>query len=130
MAAGASVLTDQSLTMALISTGALVLLTVCVCRMAVGMGAIWPQFHLDNPTRIASSLGGILFMLGGITYLVIFCIASIPIMIVLRDFITLGVFPSENRQFWFACGTTTILILSALISWLPMLLGQRRLEPR
>jgi len=130
MASGASILTEQDITMSLISVGALALVTLCVCRMAVGMGAIWPQFHLDNPTRIASSLGGILFMIGGITYLLVMCIASIPVMVVIRDFLDLGVYPSANRQFWTICGVGTILILSGLIAWLPLSLGRKRLEPR
>lgn len=41
-----------------------------VAGLAVGLGAEDPRFHEDNPARIASGVGGVVFMFLGLGYLV------------------------------------------------------------
>ncbi|MFN3200884.1 MAG: putative ABC transporter permease subunit [Bradymonadia bacterium] len=41
--------------------------------LAVGLGATDPRFDEDNPARIASSIGGVVFMLLSVVYLLVSC---------------------------------------------------------
>lgn len=47
-----------------------VLMTYALTGMGVGLGATAPRFDIDNPARIASGMGGVVFMLLGLIYLV------------------------------------------------------------
>lgn len=45
-------------------------MTWALCGMGVGLGATAPRFGEPNPARIASGMGGVLFMLAGLFYMV------------------------------------------------------------
>jgi hypothetical protein len=47
--------------------------------LAVGMGAMFPQFNLPNPMTAVAGLGGILFMLMSLVYLAGLIVLSIPL---------------------------------------------------
>ena len=104
------------------------IVTVSLSGMAVGMGAMWPQFHLDNPTRIASSLGGVLFMLSGCAYLVVICIASAPPLYALRYYVTQDLPPTGSRLWWVVGSIAVLLLVSSLINRIPLKLGSKRLN--
>ncbi len=47
------------------------LLSVCVAAMAVGLGAVYPQFHNPNAAKIASSFGAVIYMILGMIVVLI-----------------------------------------------------------
>ncbi|MGC6417915.1 MAG: putative ABC transporter permease subunit [Bradymonadia bacterium] len=100
----------------------------CLSGMAVGLGAVWPAFHLDNPTRIASSIGGVFFMLLGATLLIAVGLLSAPIFLATRDFIEMGVSPSTSRLYWSIGSFIGLCVLMQLSYWLPMRLGATNLD--
>ena len=104
--------------------------TWAICGLGVGMGAISPRFHLINPTRIASGIGGVLFMLLGMTYLVatMLCIA-LPMM-GLKQYLGIGHVPSARRLTMIALLVAGALILSAVTHYVPLWLGRQALEKR
>ncbi|MEM1350653.1 MAG: hypothetical protein AAGI01_18975, partial [Myxococcota bacterium] len=46
-------------------------LTFCIAAIAVGMGAIYPQFYNPNAASIASSFGALIYMIGSIIMVLI-----------------------------------------------------------
>ena len=58
-------------------TGSLMILflTVCIAGIAVGLGAIYPQFYNPNASAIAASFGALIFMISSI-FMVLLSIAS------------------------------------------------------
>ena len=109
---------SQSLSFTLITTGFLILMSLSLISIALGLGAVYPQFHERNPMRISSSAGGIItvvvslfyvgIMAGGLVWIVTLMeqgssmINLIPIMI-------------------------SILILNIATTALPLWLGHRSL---
>lgn len=69
---GASnLLVDLPLGLSLASVLLTLMMTYALTGMGVGLGATAPRFDIDNPARIASGMGGVVFMLLGLTYLVV-----------------------------------------------------------
>lgn len=54
------------LPLCLLTSAQILLITLLATAMAVGMGAIYPQFHNPNAARIASSFGAVIFMIATI----------------------------------------------------------------
>ena len=105
-----------------------IMVTIGLTGMAVGLGALWPQFHLDNPTRIASSLGGVLFMLLGATLLIAVALLSAPPILALRDYLGSGYVPRTNQLAWVTVCSCGIICVTLLAYWLPLRLGARNLD--
>ena len=98
--------------------------------MAVGMGAADPRFHEDNPARIASSVGGVLFMLLGMTYLVVMvALLAWPIS-TFSFWLGSGYVPSGGRLVLQALLLAAALGLSVLAHVFPRRLGAARLAAR
>lgn len=49
----------------------ILLLSICVAAIAVGMGAIYPQFHNPNAASIAASFGALIFMVSSIVMILV-----------------------------------------------------------
>lgn len=54
------------LSLCLLTSVEILLITFLATAMAVGMGAVYPQFHNPNAARIASSFGAVIFMISTI----------------------------------------------------------------
>lgn len=101
---------SQSLSLTLITTVFLILMSLSLISIALGLGAVYPQFHEKNPMRISSSAGGIItvvislfyvgIMAGGLVWIVTLIeqgskmISLMPIMLsILLVNITTTAFP-------------------------------------
>lgn len=49
--------------MMLVSTATMIFLTVAISAMALGFGALFPQFETENAAQIPTSFGGLIFMM-------------------------------------------------------------------
>ena len=128
LAAGSGLITQLDSWLIAVSMGLASLCTIALSGLAVGMGAMWPQFHLDNPTRIASGLGGVLFMLLGLTYLVFSgALTGWPI-VALRDYLGNGYIPRPIRLVQLGACLIGFIVLTGLTFWLPMRIGAQRLD--
>ncbi len=66
--------------MMLLSVGTIVLLTLAIAAMALGFGALYPQFETENAAQIPTSFGGLVFMMTTIVLLaVVIVIEAIPV---------------------------------------------------
>jgi len=59
---------SQSLSFTLITTAFLILMSLSLISIALGLGAVYPQFHERNPMRISSSAGGIITVVVSLFY--------------------------------------------------------------
>lgn len=60
-----NLLVVQNWLLMLIASVLTLLLTTAVAAMAVGLGAVYPQFHNPNAAKIASSFGAVIYMILG-----------------------------------------------------------------
>lgn len=93
--------------------------------LAVGLGALYPNFNEDNPARIVSGMGGTLNLLLSVGYITVIVAAQILVL----QWRSVGVFV-EPYYFWVALGGACLVIvgLTALCVFLPMHLGLRNLQ--
>ena len=104
------------------------LVTYALTGMGVGLGATAPRFDIDNPARIASGMGGVVFMLLGLTYLVVVsAMLAYPIYIA-RYMIGRGWTPSTPK----IVGAAALFLGALALTWaahhLPLRMGIRALE--
>jgi len=52
-----------------LSTGTIVVATLTITALALGFGALYPNFETENIAEIPTSFGGLLFMMAAVTYL-------------------------------------------------------------
>jgi ABC-2 type transport system permease protein len=68
-----------------VSVGTIVLLTFAIAAMALGFGAVYPQFETENAAQIPTSFGGLVFMMATVALLaVVIVFEAIPVYGYLR----------------------------------------------
>ena len=102
--------------------------TWALSGLAVGLGGAEPQFHEPNPARIASGVGGVVFMLLGMAYLVAVTALLVSPVGGLTTFATTGFVPSAGRLFLQTGLFVGFLGLTVLTHWLPTRLAARKLR--
>jgi ABC-2 type transport system permease protein len=100
--------------------GAVTVMTFTLNGLAIGLGALYPNFKEDNPSKIVSGFGGT------------FCLV-LSFLYILASVILLAVGSPWTRsggQIWtITLGCWVIFAgLSALVGWLPLKLGLRRVN--
>lgn len=103
------------------------LITYALAGLGVGLGALTPRFDLDNPARIASGMGGVVFMLLGLAYLVVVSLLLAWPIRVLRSGLQ-GVWPTGTRMAWPIALLVAALALTWLCHHVPLRMGRRALE--
>lgn len=104
---------------------AIALMSGSLCGMSVGLGALFPNFKEDNPSKIVSGFGGTLCLVASFVYIVVI--------------VTLLAFPASLPFSWPRLGSGTqhlmrvgapalALVLSALALTVPLMLARRRLK--
>ncbi|MCA9537427.1 MAG: hypothetical protein KC620_00985 [Myxococcales bacterium] len=106
------------------------LMTVGLTGMGVGLGALWPRFHLDNPARIASGAGGVTYMLLALSYLVVMLVLTGFPLAALQYLIETGYAPSTGRQVRLTLMALGAIALTVAAWKLPLKLGAHALRHR
>lgn len=104
----------------------IVLLTLAISAMALGFGALYPQFETENAAQIPTSYGGLVFMMSTIALLaLVIVVEAIPVSAYLR-----GAFQGESvrvdLRMALAFATVAVICLSATV--IPLRVGLRRME--
>ncbi len=86
--------------------------------LAVGMGALYPNFKEDNPSKIVSGFGGTFCLVVSFIYIV----AGVGLVAVGSPWPRLG----EPNWLWIAACWAVFVGVSLLVGWLPMRLGLRK----
>ena len=104
------------------------LLVVTIAGLGVGLGALFPRFHIDNAAKIATGVGGVLFMFIALTLtLVVIALDAYPTYFLMLQRIAPTAPIPEN--FWLkAIGIWAgTLISCAAAAGVSLWLGARRL---
>jgi ABC-2 type transport system permease protein len=101
-----------------------------IVGLAVGIGAIFPRFHVDNPARIATGFGGFLYMITSLLF--------VGITVALEGYPTYIIFWAQLSHYSLKLSEILIVllcfssafILNILAFYLPVKLGILYLEKR
>ncbi len=104
---------------------AIALMSAALCGLAVGLGALFPNFKEENPSKIVSGFGGTLCLVASFIYIVLFISllalpASLPF--------TQPMMTAAAARDWQVAATLTALSLSGVAITVPMVLASRRLK--
>jgi ABC-2 type transport system permease protein len=105
---------DRTLYMGLIIST----MTFTLTALAMGMGALYPNFREDNPTKIVSGFGGTLCLVLSFLYIV----GSITLLALGSPWGWKG----ETSVDWILISWAGFAAMSTLLGWVPYRLGLRR----
>jgi ABC-2 type transport system permease protein len=118
----------SSLTHTLLASLTVLLMTFGITGMGVGLGAIYPRFDLDNPSKIATGFGGVLYMICSMVWIAaLIGIEIIPLRYVMLSQIGNTAMPLMHIAHIAIFGAFALL-LTFLAYYIPMSLGVRALE--
>ncbi|HTR20949.1 MAG TPA: hypothetical protein VMH88_08860 [Gemmatimonadales bacterium] len=121
-----NVLLKVSPFMMVMSLATIVALTLAIAALALGFGALYPQFETENAAQIPTSFGGLMFMMTTIVLLaaVIFLLWQAVYTYVRAVFEGRPVTIGGGMIFWFAIAA----LLCATATAIPLRVGLRRME--
>ncbi len=112
--------------MMVVSVGTIVLLTFAIGAMALGFGAVYPQFETENAAQIPTSFGGLVFMMATVALLaVVIVVEAVPVYGYLRaNYLghSVGVDATMVASFG------TVVVLCALAITVPLRVGLKRIQ--
>jgi ABC-2 type transport system permease protein len=105
-----------------LTTVTMVAMTFALTALALGMGALFPNYETENAAEIPTSYGGLLFMMGAVLYL--------GVIVLLEAWSVWWVLSAEARGVqapWVvvAVALTVAAAVTALTIWLPLRAGAR-----
>lgn len=106
---------DRTLYLALIIST----MTFTLTALATGLGALYPNFREDNPSKIVSGFGGTLCLVLSFLYIV----ASVVVLAMGSPWGWKG----ETSVHWIIGAWTIFVLMSLAFGWIPWRLGLRRL---
>jgi ABC-2 type transport system permease protein len=97
---------------------AITVMTFSLNGLAVGLGALYPNFKEENPGKIVSGFGGTFCLVLSFVYI----LGSVVFLAIGSPWA-----PSGRASFgWMAIGWTGFTVLSFCLGWLPLKLGLRK----
>ena len=109
-----------------VSTVTIVLLTLAISAMALGFGALYPQFETENAAQIPTSFGGLAFMMTTIALLaVVIVVEAVPVYAYLRAN-WLGHPVTVNAQMIIAFGL--VVAICGVATVVPLKVGLKKME--
>ena len=100
--------------------------SLALSALAVGLGALYPNFREENPGRIVSGLGGTLCFILSMLYVALAATAQTFALRWVEVARHWGVGWSPTRGV-LAC-VAALVVLTALTTWLPLRAGIRHLD--
>jgi ABC-2 type transport system permease protein len=121
-----NVLLKASAFMMVVSLAAISALTLAIAAMALGFGALYPQFETENAAQIPTSFGGLVFMMATVALLaaVIVLLAG-PVYGYLQAVNLGGAAPLGA---WTAGSFAAAALLCAAATVIPLRVGLRKME--
>jgi ABC-2 type transport system permease protein len=112
--------------MMVVSTATIVLLTFAISALALGFGALYPQFETENAAQIPTSFGGLVFMMTTVALLaVVIMIEAVPVYRYLRaGFLGEAMSVDATMVGAFAA----VVLICVLATLIPLKVGLRRME--
>ena len=112
--------------MMVVGIGTIIFLTLAIGAMALGYGALFPQFDTENAAQIPTSYGGLVFMMSTIVLLaVVIVIEAVPVSNYLRASFRGEPIPVD---IWMVGAFAAVVIICLTATVVPLLVGLRRME--
>jgi ABC-2 type transport system permease protein len=112
--------------MMVVSVGTILLLTLAIAALALGYGAVYPQFDTENAAQIPTSFGGLVFMMTTVVLLaVVIVLEAAPVYAYLqavRNDETLRVSMAMVLPF------VAVVLVCTLATAIPLRVGLQRME--
>ncbi len=112
--------------MMVLSVATIVLLTLAIAALALGFGALYPQFETENAAQIPTSFGGLVFMMTTIALVAgVIVLEAVPMY-----GYTSAVFRGEEVQVTtpMILALTGVVLLCVAATAIPLRIGLRRME--
>lgn len=109
-----------------VTCGAVFLMALVLVSLAMGLGAVFPDFKQDNPARISAGFGGTLNLILSLIYIAL-TVGSLAFIFHLRAIRPGAGFIIPSGKFIFA-GMTIVVLLSFLGIYFPLKLGMKALK--
>ena len=109
-----------------VSIGTIILLTLAISAMALGYGALFPQFDTENAAQIPTSYGGLVFMMSTIVLLAtVIVVEAVPVSNYLR-----ASFRGEPVPInvWMVGSFAAVAVICVTATVVPLLVGLRKME--
>lgn len=110
-----------------LAAGTIAMLSIGVTGLAVGLGALCPDFKADNAARMASGPGAILFMVLSLTFTAgVIVVEAVPVgMLLANDFRETAVSPQLMAGLVVA--GVVVVVANLLAAWIPITRGATKL---
>ncbi|HEX6938916.1 MAG TPA: hypothetical protein VF158_05850 [Longimicrobiales bacterium] len=104
------------------------IMTFALGALAIGFGAMFPRFEVDNAAQISTGFGGLLFMMTATAYLAaVVALEAWPVFAMLRTRARGRPLDAEDIVA-LAIGLGIALALSAAATFLPLRIAERRIQ--
>ena len=102
-------------------------ITFAITALALGFGALYPNYDTENVAEIPTSFGGLLFMMAAVTYLAgVVVLEAWPVYLFLQSRFQGG--EAQVSVTPLVLGVSGAVILTILATWLPLWAGVRRVR--
>ena len=112
-----------------LSTGTIVAATLAITALALGFGALYPNYETENVAEIPTSFGGLLFMMAAVSYLTgVVVLEAWPVYRFLSGRLQGGEASALPDFLSLALGLTGAAVLTGLAVWWPLRAGVRKVR--
>jgi ABC-2 type transport system permease protein len=112
--------------MMLVAVGTIILLTLAIGALALGFGAVYPQFETENAAQIPTSFGGLVFMMSTIALLAaVIVVEAVPVYQYLQAVYRREPVVLDWRMY---AAFTTVVAICAAATIVPLRVGLKRME--
>jgi ABC-2 type transport system permease protein len=110
-----------------LAAGTIAMLSIGLTGLAVGLGALYPDFKADNAARMASGPGAILFMVLSLTFTAgVIVVEAVPVgMLLANDFRETPVSPQLMAGL--VAAGVVVVVANLLAAWIPITRGATKL---
>jgi ABC-2 type transport system permease protein len=132
---GTNVILDVSPFVLVLTTATMVAVTFALTALALGFGALFPNYETENVAEIPTSFGGLLFMMAAVIYLGgVVILEAWPVYFYLRESMpavgaAAAAAPAGSGPVWpLVLGLSGAALLTALTISLPLVAGVQRVR--
>ncbi len=109
-----------------VSVGTIILLTLAIAALALGFGAVYPQFETENAAQIPTSFGGLVFMMTTIALLALVIIVEAAPVYAYLQAVYHGRPVRVGPEMIGAFGL--VVVICAAATFVPLKVGLKRME--
>ena len=124
---GTNIVLDATPFILMLTSVTMIGVTFALTALALGFGALYPNYDTENVAEIPTSFGGLLFMMAAISYLAgVVILEAWPVYLYLNSRFQGGA--AEVSITPLLMGVSGAAILTILATWLPLRAGIRKIQ--